>query len=162
MTLQRDPTMKTTPMMELPDFSLVLGGPLFQLYRRAHLSGSALELLRRRVVVITLFLWLPPLLFSILDGHAVGGVKIPFLYDLEVNVRFLIAVPVLISAELVVYRRISPLVRRFVERHIVVTEDLPALKAAVDLALRARNSVVVEVGLLIVVYTLGHWIWRNQ
>ena len=26
-----------------PDFSLVLGGPLFQLFRRAHLSGDALE-----------------------------------------------------------------------------------------------------------------------
>jgi hypothetical protein len=29
------------------DFSLVLGGPIFQLARRAHLSGDALELLRR-------------------------------------------------------------------------------------------------------------------
>jgi hypothetical protein len=25
---------------ELPDFSLILGGPLYQLLRRAHLSGS--------------------------------------------------------------------------------------------------------------------------
>src|SRR6187551_1419614 len=41
------------------DFSLVLGGPLYQLFRRAHLSGDTLELLRRRVVVITLFAWLP-------------------------------------------------------------------------------------------------------
>ena len=32
------------------DFSLVLGGPLFQLLRRAHMSGDALELMRRRVV----------------------------------------------------------------------------------------------------------------
>jgi hypothetical protein len=162
MMLQLDPTMKTTPLVELPDFSLVLGGPLYQLYRRTHLSGNALELLRRRVVVITLFAWLPLLLFSILDGHAVAGVKIPFLYDFEANVRFLIAIPVLIAAELVVYRRISPLVRRFVERRIVVTEDLPAFKAAVDLTLRARNSVVAELVLLVVVYTLGLWIWRNQ
>src|SRR6266542_98578 len=36
-----------------PDFSLVLGGPLFQLYRRAHLSGDALELLHLRILVIT-------------------------------------------------------------------------------------------------------------
>ncbi len=28
------------------DFSLVLGGPLYQLLRRAHLTGGALELLR--------------------------------------------------------------------------------------------------------------------
>ena len=30
------------------EFSLVLGGPLFQLFRRAHLSGGHLELARRR------------------------------------------------------------------------------------------------------------------
>ena len=33
-----------------PDFSLVLGGPLFQLLRRAHLSDDALLLQRRRIV----------------------------------------------------------------------------------------------------------------
>jgi len=162
MVLQPDSRIKTTPMVELPDFSLVLGGPLYRLYRQMHLSGNALQLLRRRVVVTTLFVWLPLLVLSILDGHAVGGVKIPFLYDFEANVRFLIAVPVLIAAELVVYRRISPLVRLFVERRIVGTEDLPAFKSAVDLALRTRNSVVAELVLLVLVYTLGLWIWRSQ
>jgi len=154
--------MKTTPTTDFSDFSLVLGGPLFQLYRRMHLSGQALELLRRRVVAITLFVWLPLLLLSILDGHAGGGGKIPFLYDVEANVRFLIALPMLIVAEVVVYRRISPLVRRFVERGIVVTEDLPTFDASVNLALRTRNSVAVELVLLGLVYTLGLWIWRSQ
>ena len=35
------------------DFSLVLGGPLYQLLRRMHLSGDALELIRHRIIVIT-------------------------------------------------------------------------------------------------------------
>ena len=56
--------MKTATTLEPPDFSLVLGGPLFQLFHRAYLSGDALELLRRRVVVITLFTWVPLLLLS--------------------------------------------------------------------------------------------------
>ena len=161
MTLQADLEIKTTPAMEIPDFSLVLGGPLFQLCRRAHLSGDGLELLRRRVVVSTLFVWLPLFLLSILDSHA-RRVMIPFLHDVEANVRFLIALPVLIAAEVVVNRRISPLVRRFVERRIVETEDLPAFNAAVNSALRVRNSVAVELALLVLVYTLGLWIWWNQ
>ena len=41
-------------LREPQDFSLVLGGPLFQLLRRSHLSGNALELVRRRVIVISL------------------------------------------------------------------------------------------------------------
>jgi hypothetical protein len=154
-------TITSTP--ELPDFSLALGGPLLQLYRRIHLSGDTLELLRRRVLVITLFAWLPLLFLSVLEGRAFGGgIKIPFLFDIEAHVRFLVALPMLIIAELVVHRRISPLVRRFVERRIVVAEDLPAFNAAVASALRVRNSVAVEVALLILVYVVGLWIWRSQ
>ncbi len=146
-----------------PDFSLVLGGPLFQLCRRTRLSGDALELLSRRVLVIALFAWLPLLFFSLLDGRALGGgLKIPFLYDVEAHARFLIALPVLVIAELVVHRRVSPSVRRFVERRIVVMEDLPRFNAAVKSALRARDSVALEGTLLVLVWTLGLWIWRSQ
>ena len=45
------------PNEESPDFSLVLGGPIFQLFQRSHLSGNGLELLHRRMVVITLIAW---------------------------------------------------------------------------------------------------------
>jgi hypothetical protein len=163
MSHQLNSEMKTNPAPEPPDFSLVLGGPLFQLYRRTHLSGDALELLLRRVLAITLFAWLPLLLLSLLDGRAFGGaIKIPFLSDIEAHARFLIALPMLIAAELVVQRRISPLVRRFVERRIVESEDLLRFTIAVNSALRARNSVAVEVTLLVLVYTLGLWIWRSQ
>jgi hypothetical protein len=79
-----------------PDFSLVLGGPLFQMFRRAHLSGPALELLRRRVLVISLVAWLPLALLSALEGHLLGGRNLSFLRDLESHVRFLVALPVLI------------------------------------------------------------------
>jgi len=163
MSHQLNSEMKTNPAPEPPDFSLVLGGPLFQLYRRAHLAGDALEMLHRRVLAIPLFAWLPLLLLSLLDGRALGGaIKIPFLYDVEAHARFLVALPMLIVAELVVQRRISPLVRRFVERCIVVSEDLPRFNAAVNSALRARNSVAAEVTLLVLVYTLGLWFWRSQ
>ena len=163
MTTQPASPMMTAPPAQAPDFSLVLGGPLFQLYRRMHLSGPALELLGRRVLVITLFVWLPLLVLAALAGLAVGGgVKIPLLRDIEANARFLVALPALIIAELTVHRRISPLVQRFVDRRIVVSEDLPAFDAAVSSALRIRNSNVVEGALLAIVYTVGLWTWRSQ
>ena len=37
-------------LFDPPDFSLVIGGPLFQLLRRAHLSDDALHLVRQRIV----------------------------------------------------------------------------------------------------------------
>lgn len=148
---------------EHPDFSLVLGGPLYQLFRRAHLAGDGLELMRRRALVITCFAWAPMLLLSAFDGHALGGaIKVPFLYDIEAHVRFLIALPILIAAELIVHQRLRPVVRQFVERRIIIPEELPKFQAAIASTLRVRNSVIVEVALLVLVYTLGLWVWRNQ
>jgi hypothetical protein len=63
---------------------------------------------------------------------------------------------------LIIHLRIRPVVSRFVERRIVIPEDLPKFRAAIDSATRLRNSVPLEVGLLIFVWTVGHWIWRGQ
>ena len=146
-----------------PAFSLVLGGPLFQLLRRAHLAGDGLELVRRRVIVIALLAWLPLLVLSLLGGHALAGeIKIPFLYDIEAHVRFLVALPILVAGELTVHSRVQPAVNRFVERNIIIPNDIPEFHAAIMSAMRFRNSLFVEVTLLILVYPLGFWIWSTQ
>jgi hypothetical protein len=149
-------------MKESPDFSPVLGGPLFQLFRRTHLSGDALELMSRRILTFALFAWLPLLVLALLGGHALGGgVKIPFLADIETHVRFLIALPVLIAAELIVHRQIRPVVQQFAVRRMITEEQVPKFSAAINAAMRVRNSTVLELVLLVLVYTAGHWFWRN-
>ena len=75
-----------------PDFSLVLGGPLYQVLRRTHLVGDALQLLRRRLIVLTFLAWVPLLVLSVVQEHAWGTtVALPFLNDIELHVRFLVA-----------------------------------------------------------------------
>lgn len=155
----------TVPLLaeEPPDFSLVLGGPLFQFFRRAHLSRDGLELLHRRIVAIVLVAWLPLLLLSMLGGHLLAGtVRLPFLHDIEAQVRLLVALPVLIAAELIVHSRIRPVVKAFLARRIVLPPDVPRFLAAIDSAIRLRNSVLVELGLLVLVFTGGQWLWRSQ
>jgi hypothetical protein len=152
------------PPPEAYDFSLVLGGPLYQLFRRARLTGDGLELLRRRIAVITIFAWLPLLLLAAIEGHAWGGmVALPFLYDLDAHARFLIALPLLVVAERVVHQRMRPLVGQFVERGLIADAGLPRFDAAIASAVRLRNSVVVEAGLIVLVYAVGVGIvWRSH
>jgi hypothetical protein len=156
--------MATVPdaLQEPPDFSLMLGGPLYQLFQKAHLAGPALELLKRRVLFITVLAWLPLLLLSLVGGHVFGGVGLPFLHDIETHVRFLIAVPVLIIAELVVHQRTRTVVKLFREREIVTPEDAPKFHAIIDTAMRVRNSIPLELALIVFVYTAGHWVWLND
>ena len=147
---------------EQHDFSLVQGGPIFQLFLRTYLEGNHLELLRRRIVIITVFVWLPLLLLSAFTSPAGGAARLSFLRDVEVHARFLVALPVLIGAELLVHFRIRPVVRRFVERRIVLPQDLPRFECAIQSAIRLRNSIPVELGLLLVVYSFGLWFWHNR
>jgi hypothetical protein len=144
------------------DFSLVLGGPIYQLFRRAHLAGDGLELLHRRLLIITLFAWLPLLLLATLGSSAGNVGRISFFHDVEVHVRFLIALPVLVAAELLVHSRIRPVVRRFIERRIVLPQDLPRFDKAIESAIRLRNSIPVEVALILFVYTVGLWLWPSR
>ena len=145
------------------DFSLVLGGPLFQIVRRAHLSGGALELVRRRIVVIVLIAWLPLLILSVLGGRAWGtGIRVPFLLDIETHARFLLALPLLIAAELVVHQRMRPVIRQFLERGLIPDTSRARFDRAAASAARLRDSVAVEVLLIALVYLVGvHYIWRQ-
>jgi hypothetical protein len=149
---------------EPPDFSLVLGGPLYQLWRQTQLAGDALELLYRRVVVLALLVWLPLLLLSFAEGHAWGeSVKLPFLYDIEMHVRLLLAMPILIFAELFVHQRMSPVVGQFLARGLIPDAARAKFDAAITSAMRLRNSVKAELLLLALVYVVGvGFVWRTQ
>jgi hypothetical protein len=146
------------------DFSVVLGGPLFQILRRARLADDALLLVQKRIVVISLLAWLPLLVLSVLEGHALaGGVPVPFLRDIEVHVRFLVAMPLLIAAELLVHARMRPLASQFLERRLVPDRDIPRFDAAIASAARLRNSVIAEGLLIALVYGVGVLvIWRHN
>jgi len=159
-TIQRAP--ESNFLQEPKDFSLVLGGPIYQLFRKSHLAGDHLELLSRRLFVITLVAWVP-LLFLAAVGPWPWNVSVSsFFRDVEVQVRFLVALPVLVSAELLVHLRIGSAVRGFVQRRIVLPQDLPHFQRSIESATRLRNSIPIEIGLLLVVYTFGLWFWHRR
>ena len=145
------------------EFSLVLGGPLYQLFRRAHLSGPSLEQPGRRIVLLVALAWLPLLVLTLATGRAWGPQSaLPFLRDIDAQVRFLVALPLFIVAELVVHRRTRNTVEQFLRQGVVRPVDVPRFDAAIASALRVRNSVVLEVVLLILVFTGGHLFWKSN
>jgi len=162
--MNSQPSMPSDQLLRAPpDFSLVLGGPLFQMLRRAHLVDDALMLVRQRIVVMSLFCWLPLLGLSALEGQMLAGsVAVPFLYDLETHVRFLVVVPLLVIAELVVHRRMRFLIRQFLERKLIPESAMARFDAAIASAFRLRNSALAEVLLIVLVYGVGVLIvWRH-
>jgi hypothetical protein len=91
-----------------------------------------------------------------------GGVAVPFLLDLDVHIRFLVALPLLIGAELVVHQRMRHLVKQFLNRHLIPDDSMERFEAAIASAFRLRNSVLAEVLLIALVYGVGVLVvWRH-
>lgn len=146
------------------EFSLVLGGPLYQMWRRTRLSGNLLELLRRRIVVLALLAWVPLMILSILEGNFYGDkIKLPFLHDVEMHIRLLLVIPLMIAAELIIHKRLRPIVMSFIERGIVTDSARAEFNKVVESAMKLRNSISAELILIAFVYVVGiGYLWRTQ
>jgi hypothetical protein len=159
----RSPESSTPQQPEPQDFSLVHGGPLFQLLLRAHLSSDGMTLVTRRIIVFVLITWPPLLVLSALDGHWFDkSVVVPFPLDAETHIRFLVVVPLLLASELLVHRRLLRVAQTFLERDLIPEAAKPRFDAAVASAARLRNSLPAEVLLIAFVYAVGVFvIWRH-
>ena len=144
------------------DFTLVLGGPLYRLYLRTRLTRPPLELVTKRVAFLSLICWMPLLVLTLFAGHALRGVAVPFLLDLGVYTRFVVALPLLIAAELIVYQRVRVIVREFLDRGIVLPQDRARFNDLIASAKRLQSSAVPEVILLLGAVILGHWAWKQN
>jgi hypothetical protein len=103
-------------------------------------------------------------MLSLWEGQALGGsATIPFVWDVEMHVRFLLAVPLLILAELVIHMRMRLVVKQFLDRDLIPESARARFEAAVASALRRRNSVWAEVCLIGLVYGVGVLsVWRHH
>jgi hypothetical protein len=159
MQTEPNPTITVTPQTE--DFSLVLGGPLYQALLRSGLVRPPLDRVRGRIAVLSGFAWLPLVLLTLIGGRFAGGVRVPFLYDFEVHARLLLSLPLLLLAELIVHLRTRALTSQFLERHIIPENLRPSFSAVVSSAMRLRDSVSAEIVLLLLVFAAGPWLWRQ-
>jgi hypothetical protein len=155
--------MKLSENPDMKNFSIVLGGPFFQLLRKVHLTGNALELLKQRTLIIALLAWLPLFVFSLIKGSAWGeGTNLPFIEDFEVHIRFLLALPLMIFAELIIHERLQNVVQQFEERNLIPETARAQFDKAIHSAYRLRNSLFAEAFIVILIYVIGYNVVWNK
>ncbi len=145
-------------------FSLMVGGPTYRLWQRTRVAGERLELAQRRVALFILFSWVPLLFLSLAQGLAwPGSVELPFLQDAELHIRFLLAGPLLLIAEVVAHGRMRNVAAQFLSRDLIPDAARADFDAAVASAMRLRDSSVAEWLLVALVYGVGVLVvWRTQ
>jgi hypothetical protein len=107
----------------------------------------------QRALGAVLVTWLPLLLLSVAYGLAFSKhIPIPFVLDFAVNVRFLIALPLLILSEVGIDRRLRVTVNHFLKSGLVKEADLPSFEAVIEKVTRLRDRVLPEIVILVVAY----------
>ncbi len=154
---------RSDPAPSPQDLPLFQGGALFQILRRVRLTGDDPKKVRQRVAALALLTWLPLLVLSAIGGRLMGeSVSVPFLMDIEAHIRFLVALPLLLLAEVQVQRLMPPMLRQFREGQLIAQEAIPAWEAARASARRLQASVTAEIVMLALVYGVGMLvIWRH-
>jgi hypothetical protein len=125
-------------------FSLVIGGPFYDMLRRMKLVEPAPNV-RGRIAVLILLTWVPLGILSGLQGVLFGKiVRLPLLYDFSIYGRFFLGLPLLIIAEIV----IDPWTRRVVETFdksgIIPSAEIPKYHSILGKIMRLRNSALAE------------------
>ena len=127
------------------NFSLVVGGPFYRALVRMRLVEDPGPNIGRRIVALLLLTWVPLVALAAAQGLAYGHkVSIPLLYDFSLYGRFLVGLPLLLVAEIVIDPWIKRLVSIFDTTGIIRDDDLPAFHNALTNIARLRNSGLAE------------------
>lgn len=138
------------------NFSITRGGPLHRLLVWLGQASGERQQVVRRALLAVLVTWFPLLVLSLMQGQAYGSqIKIPFLRDFAVNVRFLIAVPILILAESGIDQRWHILTLHFLRSGLVGEKELPAFDAVIERTIRLRDRVLPEALLVVAVFSMA-------
>lgn len=139
----------TTVLAHESELEFELGGPAYRLMQRIGLIQGAGPSLGRRIVGFLLITWVPLLVFSLLEGRALGPTpRESFLLDFATYARFFLAIPLLFVAEVVVGPRLRTAGLHFVQANFVRPEDLPAVEAAISRVRRRREALLPELVML--------------
>jgi hypothetical protein len=98
----------------------------------------------RGALLLAALSWLPLLVLAVGEGLVVIGAAIPFLYDIGAHVRFLVAVPILLLAEIAISRRLREVTAHFVDAGLVRPEEYGRFRDVVLETVRLRDSRIAE------------------
>lgn len=135
-----------------PELTLGSGGLLNRIFAKTGLASPSIPSMAARIVGLVGLTWLVLLVLSVLQGVAWGGrVRVPFLHDTAALVRFLVSLPLLLVAEVVIGRALGQVVKSCSASRIVGGDERGRLDSAISGVQRLLDSMVPECVLIAIV-----------
>lgn len=138
------------------EFNLVRGGLTNRIADQLGLATRRASRRSLKVALLLVVTWVPLLLLSVISGHLTGThLRVPFLHDPEVHARFLIVLPLLELAEVVVAMSLVTQIRHLRAMGIIPEGQRDRFEAVLSDALALRGSAWAEVAILVLSYLLA-------
>jgi hypothetical protein len=136
-----------------PSFQLSSGGLLRQIRQRIRRLGAGdVSILTQFLIAISV-LWLPLVVLTLIEGTFIGdGVAQPFVQDVVPQVRFLIALPLLLLADLAIDPAVGSAIRTLERSGVVPDNELPRYQAALVMLEKGRDSIWPDVVMLVLAF----------
>jgi hypothetical protein len=134
--------------------SLVRGGPFYRAQEAIRLLDANRWNLGRRITLAIIVCWVPLVLITLLlNRHATKGL----LSDYPVNVRMLIAIPILLGGQILMENVFRKIVRHIGEAGLLTPSDTGRLDRTLVTLIRLRDSAIPEaiIVLIIVIHVMS-------
>jgi len=150
----------TKPSGSQKHFSLSAGG-LPRLFERWIRGPESPDFpIPAQISVTVALLWLPLVLLSLFEGSFIGTkVAVPLFADIVPHVRFLIAMPLLLLADLVINPAMSIATRNLQSGGTVPETEQARFQEALTQMRRARDSVWPDVAIVVLAFGIT-WIFK--
>ncbi len=141
------------------DVSLIRGGPFYRMQEATGLIGPDRWNFGRRVTFAIAVGWVPLLLITALFNRAA---LMPMLHDYRINVRMLVALPVLILGQMLMETRFRLIVEHIRKAHLLEGEELVKMDGIVAGLHRLRDSLLPEIAIIAVIAIRTVIVYRYQ
>jgi hypothetical protein len=144
------PQPKTSGNTEIArEVSLVRGGPFYRIQEAIHLLTPERWNLGRRIALAVAVGWVPLLLLTLISNpHSIGTL----LTEYPVNVRMLIAVPVLLAGQVLMESAFRMILRHIRDANLLSLPEQAKLDSTIVNLVRWRDSKIAEIIIIALVY----------
>jgi hypothetical protein len=135
------------------DFSLSEGGPFFNALVKTRLINHPAKL----ALIISCITWLPLVIITVFEGTVYSGTTLPFLKDIAIQARIMVAIPILIMIRVTIDGKVNAVIRYFSVALLGPEEQKIIVTTALRRAKKLTNSAVSEIilAIIVVIYTIS-------
>jgi hypothetical protein len=140
---------------DLKSFRLSTGGLVYKLLNLLHIQQPGRYSFKRRHIALITLCWLPLLLLTAIEGNLFNtSIDSPFIYDLSPYVRYLIVLPLLINADVIIDRLIISVLQSVSTSGILGDDNKDKYNKAVEKLSQRKDSYIADIVILVISYSV--------